>query len=88
MRVRTSSARTARTVEATTGLHALDFAVLWRNRPLWDVVVMVLLLGVGVSSVVPAFRRLARHARTLTAGDPRGVRESSLSRSRVRGLTP
>jgi len=51
------------------GLHGLDFAVLWRNRPLWDIVVVALLIGVGVSSVtslVPACRRLARHARRMT----------------------
>ena len=50
------------------GLHGLDFAVLYRHRPLWDVVAMVLLLGVGASTVtsaLPAFRRLARHARKL-----------------------
>ena len=51
------------------GLQGLDFAVLWRNRPLWDIVVVALLIGVGVSSVtslVPACRRLARHARRMT----------------------
>jgi hypothetical protein len=51
------------------GLHGLDFAFLYRNRPLWDIVVIVLLVGVGVSSVtsvVPAFRRLAKHARSFT----------------------
>jgi hypothetical protein len=39
---------------------------LYRHRPLWDIVVLALLLGVGVSSVttlVPTYRRLARHAR-------------------------
>ena len=51
------------------GLHAFDFAFLYRHRPLWDVVVVALLVGVAVSSVtsiVPAYRRLARHARKLT----------------------
>ena len=51
------------------GLHALDFGFLYRYRPLWDIVVVVLLVGVAVSSVtslVPAYRRLARHARKLT----------------------
>ena len=51
------------------GLHAFDFAFLYRYRPLWDIVVVALLVGVGVSSVtsiVPAYRRLARHARKLT----------------------
>jgi hypothetical protein len=48
------------------GLHGLDFAFLYRYRPLWDIVVVALLVGVTVSSVtslVPACRRLARHAR-------------------------
>jgi uncharacterized iron-regulated membrane protein len=52
------------------GLHGLDFAVLYRYRPLWDVVVVALLVGVGVSSItslVPACRRLARHARKVPA---------------------
>jgi hypothetical protein len=60
------------------GLHGLDFAFLYRNRPLWDIVTIVLLVGVGVSSVtsvVPAFRRLAKHARSLRrAGLPREER--------------
>ena len=50
------------------GLHGLDFALLCRYRPLWDIAAIVLLIGVGVSSVtsiVPAFRRLARHTRVL-----------------------
>lgn len=48
------------------GLHGLDFAFLYRQRPLWDVVALALLIGVTASSVtslVPACRRLARHAR-------------------------
>lgn len=39
-----------------------------RYSPLWDIVALVLLVGVGVSivtSILPACRRLARHARTL-----------------------
>ncbi len=47
-------------------LHGLDFAFLYTRRPLWDVVAVALLVGVGVSSVtsiLPAFRRLRRHAR-------------------------
>jgi hypothetical protein len=58
------------------GLHGLDFAFLYRHRPLWDIVVVALLVGVGVSSVttiVPAYRRLARHARKLTSLSPRRV---------------
>jgi hypothetical protein len=58
------------------GLHGLDFAFLYRNRPLWDIVAIVLLGGVGVSSVtsvMPAFRRLAKHARSFTRA--RSLRE-------------
>jgi len=50
------------------GFHGLDFAFLYRHRPLWDIIVVALMIGVGVSSVsslVPACRRLARHARRL-----------------------
>jgi hypothetical protein len=50
------------------GLDGLDFALLYRYRLLWDVVAIALLAGVGVSSVtsiMPALRRLARHARSL-----------------------
>lgn len=49
-------------------LHGLDFATLYRQRPLWDVVALVLLVGVAVSSVtsiMPALRRLWRHARRI-----------------------
>lgn len=51
------------------GLHGLDFGFLYRYRPLWDIAVLALLAGVGVSTVTtiaPAGRRLARHARRLS----------------------
>lgn len=55
------------------GLHSLDPAWLRNRRPLWDIVVVLLSLG-GIAgaatSVVPAFRRLRRHARRLSAGRP------------------
>jgi len=47
------------------GLHGLDFAFLLQRRPLWDIVVVALLLGVGVVSattLLPMVRRLKRHA--------------------------
>ncbi len=47
------------------GLHGLDFGFLLERRPLWDIVVVSLLLGVGVVSVttlLPMMRRLKRHA--------------------------
>jgi hypothetical protein len=63
------------------GLHGLDFAAIYRHRPLWDVVAVLLLIGVTMSSLtslMPALRRLARHARkfaavrTSVAGRPEG----------------
>ena len=47
------------------GLHSLDFPFLYYERPLWDVVVIVLSIGGGVVSattLVPTWRRLRRHA--------------------------
>ncbi len=46
------------------GLHGLDFAFLYNYRPLWDMVVLILLFGciaMSVTSVVPAWDRLKRH---------------------------
>lgn len=46
------------------GLHGLDFAILWGNRPLWDIVVLVLLLGcfaMSITTLVPTYQRLKRH---------------------------
>ncbi len=48
------------------GLHSLDFAFLINRRPLWDIVVILLSLGgigLTVTTVVPAWRRLRRHVR-------------------------
>ena len=50
------------------GLHSLDFGFLLYRRPLWDIVVILLSLGgvaLSVTTLVPAWRRLARHARRL-----------------------
>jgi hypothetical protein len=47
------------------GLHAMDWPGLFNRRPLWDMVTIVLLAGLGAMSVttmLPAFRRLKRHA--------------------------
>lgn len=47
------------------GLHRLDFPGFYHRRPLWDVVVVVLLLGglfSSASSLAPAAKRLRRHA--------------------------
>ena len=48
------------------GLHSLDFPFLYNQRPLWDIVVVVLSLGgiaVSLTSLAQAWRRLRRHAR-------------------------
>ena len=50
------------------GLHSLDFPFLYYERPLWDVVVIVLSIGgtvVSATTLVPAWRRLRRHAANL-----------------------
>ena len=50
------------------GLHRLDFPGFYHRRPLWDVVVIVLLLGglfSAASSFVPAAKRLRRHGARL-----------------------
>jgi hypothetical protein len=51
------------------GLHSLDLPWLHNRRPLWDLVVITLSLGgiAGVAtSIVPALRRLRRHARRVS----------------------
>jgi len=51
------------------GLHAFDFGFLFGRRPLWDIVVLVLIIGVGVISTTtlwPMMKRLKRHAVRLT----------------------
>ncbi len=48
------------------GLHSLDFPFLYYRRPLWDLVVIVLSLGgigLSVTTMWAAFRRLRRSAR-------------------------
>jgi hypothetical protein len=47
------------------GLHAMDWPGLFNRRPLWDMVTILLLAGLGAMSVttlLPALRRLKRHA--------------------------
>ena len=46
------------------GMHAFDFAFLYQHRPLWDIVVIALMIGATVMSIttlVPMYRRLKRH---------------------------
>jgi hypothetical protein len=50
------------------GLHSFDFPLLYNRRPLWDIVVILFILGgitSAVTSAAPAWRRLRRHARRL-----------------------
>jgi hypothetical protein len=50
------------------GLHSLSFPAVYFRRPLWDFIVIALLLGgtgLGVTTLTAAWRRLRRHARTL-----------------------
>jgi hypothetical protein len=47
-------------------LHSLDFAILLRNRPLWDVTVIALSaagLVISLSGIVIGWRRLVRPRR-------------------------
>jgi hypothetical protein len=56
------------------GLHGLDFSFLHNRRPFWDVVALALLIGgtvLSVTTLVPMYRRLKRHAKR--AGSAAGV---------------
>jgi hypothetical protein len=57
-----------------TGLHSLNFPWLYNYRPLWDIVVITLMLGgtaLGVTSLILAWRVLGRKlARVLSTGRP------------------
>jgi hypothetical protein len=53
------------------GLHSLDFPGLYHQRPLWDIIVIVLSLGgmaSAITAVPPAWRRLRRHAASVRTG--------------------
>ena len=53
------------------GLHSLDFPFLYGRRPLWDIVIVVLCLGglvLSATTLLPAWRRLLRHARRWKSG--------------------
>lgn len=52
------------------GLHSFDFPFLYFRRPAWDIVLVVLSLGgiaLSLTTLLPAWRRLRRHKRRLTA---------------------
>jgi hypothetical protein len=58
------------------GLHSLDFPFLYFHRPLWDIVVIALSIGgtvLSFTTMLPALRRLKRHARTLFPYRGRGA---------------
>ena len=64
------------------GLHAMDFAVLLKYRPLWDIVVFLLLAGGAVlsaSTLVPMWRRLERHGKRI-AGRVAGKKKAPARR--------
>ena len=53
------------------GLHSWDFAFWYTKRPLWDVAMLLVLLGGLASSglgVIMGVRRLRRNARALATG--------------------
>jgi len=55
------------------GLHSLDFPFLYHRRPLWDLVLIVLSIGglvLSGSTLIPSWRRLARHVRRLAIYSP------------------
>jgi hypothetical protein len=48
------------------GLHNLDFPFLYYKRPLWDIVMIALSIGglvLSATTLVPTWKRLARHVR-------------------------
>jgi hypothetical protein len=64
------------------GLHSLDFAFLYNKRPLWDIVMIVLLLGGLASSTIGlfvGFSRVARGVRRLAPFDRAQGRPSRAS---------
>jgi hypothetical protein len=59
------------------GLHDLDFPFLAYRRPLWDITVIVLSGGgilLSFATLLPALRRLRRHAKKIFVHALRSVR--------------
>jgi hypothetical protein len=47
------------------GLHKFDLPFIYQRRPLWDIAIVLLSLGglaLSITTLVPAYRRLKRHA--------------------------
>jgi len=67
------------------GLHVMDWPGLFQRRPLWDVVTIALLAGlaaISITTLLPAYRRLKRHAVHATKGAlaPKKAREPERTR--------
>jgi len=62
------------------GLHSLDFPWLYKYRPLWDIVVITLMLGctaLCVTSLILTWQVLQRKVAALTPGQPDAAEELS-----------
>jgi hypothetical protein len=62
------------------GLHSLDFPWLYKYRPLWDIVVITLMLGctaLCVTSLILTWQVLQRKVAALTPGQPDPAEELS-----------
>lgn len=58
------------------GLHSLSWPALYFRRPLWDVVMILLLLGgltLSVTTLLPGWRRLSRRTKGLVISSRRNV---------------
>lgn len=69
------------------GLHSLDFPFLYYRRPLWDFVVIALSIGgvvLSAATVVPAVRRLRRHANGSLGRRIVATRQASSARAAFR----
>jgi hypothetical protein len=58
------------------GFHDLDFPFMYYKRPLWDLAIIVFSVGgisLSATTLVPSWRRLARHARRMAKATSRGI---------------
>ena len=65
------------------GLHSLDFPSLYQSRPLWDALLIVLSIGgtvLSMTTLLPAWRRVTRHARRLVHSDNAHHRPPAVAR--------